>query len=290
MNDRVPNALHRSVVEIPSGSISYIDQGSGPPVILLHGAPMTSIGFVRVIQGLEAKYRVIAPDMPGFGMSVGANGFSYSLQDYSRFVAEFLDAIDVRDAILFVNDSSGCIGLHATPAIAARLRGVVVSDTVSLPIRGLATPVRWILSRVMGSAIMRQLNRRTNLLAWMVATLAPMWRPFNRDQRRAMTSQFDTGEKRDRILDVFKQMGRDADFMQAAAERAEQALRGKPALILFGQFDPMRFVGSIGRFKELFKQNQVAIIPLEEHFPILGSGGRIAAEIDRFITSLSKES
>lgn len=59
-------------VATPSGDIAFVDEGEGPPVLLLHGAPLTSLGFVRVVRELRTQQRVIAPDLPGFGRSRAA--------------------------------------------------------------------------------------------------------------------------------------------------------------------------------------------------------------------------
>ncbi|GEM_PF-4782477 len=103
-----------------------------------------------------------------------------------------------------------------------------------------------------------------------------------------MTAQFDTPEKRDRIIDLFSQMGRNEAFMRDAAARARLELADKPVMLLYGQFDPMRFVGAIHRFKRLFRDTTVRIIALEEHFPILASGRRVGQIIHQWVISLGQ--
>jgi pimeloyl-ACP methyl ester carboxylesterase len=64
--------------------------------------------------------------------------------------------------------------------------------------------------------------------------------------------------------------------MRRAAEHVSQQLREVPTLLLYGQFDPVRFVGAIGRFRRLLPRSVVRVVRFEEHFPILASGGRVA--------------
>ena len=73
-------------LELSSGPAAYIDDGDGSTVLLLHGAPMTAIGFARVIDRLARHHRVIAPDLPGFGNSAANARFSGSLRAYADFV------------------------------------------------------------------------------------------------------------------------------------------------------------------------------------------------------------
>ena len=77
-------------------------RSAGPVVVLLHGAPLTSLGFVRVIRELRSHHRVIAPDFPGFGRSTVASGFGASLADYSAFVHDFCRALDLRDFYVYL--------------------------------------------------------------------------------------------------------------------------------------------------------------------------------------------
>jgi pimeloyl-ACP methyl ester carboxylesterase len=101
-------------------------------------------------------------------------------------------------------------------------------------------------------------------------------------------SQFATREQRDRTIGLFVHMGRDEGFMRATAEKIRSRLGDKPVLLLYGQFDPMRLIGAVSRFKRMFRRAEPAIIPLEEHFPILASGGRVADVVDRWIGSLER--
>jgi haloalkane dehalogenase len=276
-------------ISLSSGEIAYVDEGAGPPVLLLHGAPITAIGFVRVIRELKAHHRVIAPDLPGFGGSSRSSGFSGSLESHSGFVVELCRALGLRRFFMCVNDASGCFGLHAAAGVAAEVRGIIVASTAPLPLTGLAAPVKFILKHLVGSRLVRFLNRRFNLLPWLVATVAPWLRPFSAAERAALTAPFGTPEKRDRIIDLFSAMGRDEAFMRAAATRAGHALADKPVLLLYGQLDPMRLIGAVRRFRRLFPRSVARIIALEEHFPILASGRRVGQIVHRWITDLGQD-
>lgn len=278
--------LNVTTVALSSGTIAYVDEGSGPPILLLHGAPMTSLGFVRVICELKANHRVIAPDLPGFGGSSVRPGFPATLASYAAFVEEFCRAIGLASFVMYVNDASGCFGLAAAAEMSEEVRGIVVASTVPIPLTGLAWPVKLALKYVVSSRLIRFLNRRLNLFAWMVATVAPWWRPFSAAERAVLVSQFDTPDKRNRIIDVFAAMSRDDEFMRTAAERSHRKLASKPVLLLYGQFDPMRFVGAIARFRRMFRDTAVRIVPFEEHFPMLASGTRVAKLVHQWATEL----
>ena len=268
---------------------TYVDEGSGPVVLLLHGAPMTSLGFVRVIRELRATHRVLAPDFPGFGGSELPANFRGRLDEYAAFVVEFIELIGLRDIVLYVNDSSGSIGVAAATRLApGALKGLVVADTVPIPLTGPAWVVRFVLRYLVAGRFLRWLNRRFNVLPWLVATVAPWLRPFSEPERKALLREFDTHAKRDRIVDLFERMAVDTAFMRTTAEGARLQLTGLPALILYGQFDPMRLVGGAARFRAMFPNSRVAIIPLEEHFPILASGAKVGCVMREWMNSLTE--
>src|SRR5262245_54360708 len=72
--------LRPRAIFVHGARTTYIDEGAGPPVLLLHGAPLTSLGFARVIRELRDHHRVVAPDMPGFGGSERSATFGGTLE------------------------------------------------------------------------------------------------------------------------------------------------------------------------------------------------------------------
>jgi haloalkane dehalogenase len=263
-----------------------VDEGEGPPIVLLHGAPLTSLGFVRVIRELKKHHRVIAPDLPGFGGSELPSRFGGTLEEHATFVVDFCRELTLRSFVVYVNDSSGCIGLAAAARMADSVAGLVVADTVQIPLTGIAWLVRMVLKHILGSWVVRALNRRLNLLPWLVASVAPFLKPFARDERRELVREFDTRAKRERVLDLFVHMGRDDAFTQRTASAVAEQLRARPTLILYGQFDPMRMIGGAGRFRALLPNSSTAIVPFEEHFPILASGERVGRIVHEWMQAV----
>lgn len=276
--------LTRRSIQLEGHRVSYLDEGAGPPVLLLHGAPLTSLAFVRVIRALGQHHRVLAPDLPGFGDSEVPPGFAGTLESYASFVERFCRALDLDRLVVYVNDASGSFGLAAAARMASRVAGLVVADTVQIPLTGAAWIVRQILTHVVSSRLARFLNRKLNLLPWLVASVAPWLRPFARAERLALVREFDTEDKRERVIDLFEQMGRDQGFMRQAAALTRQHLADKPTLILYGQLDPMRLIGAAACFRRMFRNSIVRIVPREEHFPILASGERVGRIVHEWIS------
>ena len=284
----IPLDLSIYKTTINNTTIAYVQEGQGPVVLLLHGAPMTSLAFVRVIRELRKNYRVIAPDLPGFGQSQCPPNFSGTLQDYTQFIVDFCISLDLQQTIMYVNDTSGCIGLAAAAQIRPRIAGLVIADTVQIPLTGRAWFVRQFLKYVIASGLFRFLNRRLNLLPWLVAKVAPFINRFPSVESDELVRQFDTYDKRDRVVNMLGNLGRDVTFMRETAHAIKTYLRQVPTLILFGQFDPVRFVGSPKQYRKIFINHTNKIITFEEHFPILASGTRVAKAVHLWFQEIIK--
>ncbi len=119
------------VGEENSGSIDlyYEDHGTGPPVVLIHGYPLSGRAWDRQVPALlEAGHRVITYDRRGFGKSSQpASGYDYDT--FAADLATLLDALDLREAVL-VGHSMGTgevtryLGAYSSGRVA---KGVLVS-------------------------------------------------------------------------------------------------------------------------------------------------------------------
>lgn len=86
-------------------NINYIDEGEGYPVVLLHGWGARAETYRFIIDTLSPYFRVIAPDMPGFGSSDEPTR-AYSTEDYAQFVCDFLTSLGI-DRAHFLGHSHG---------------------------------------------------------------------------------------------------------------------------------------------------------------------------------------
>lgn len=78
-------------------NINYIDEGEGTPVVLLHGWGARAETYRFIIDALSPHFRVIAPDMPGFGLSDEPTR-AFETEDYAQFVCDFLSSLGIKKA------------------------------------------------------------------------------------------------------------------------------------------------------------------------------------------------
>ena len=97
-------------IRLSEGEISYIELGSGPDLLFLHGVLATSEAYIPLLSLLSASYHVIAPTHPGHGESFPIPG-DWKLADFTRFYVDFLTEIGVAPAILIGHSFGGMITL-----------------------------------------------------------------------------------------------------------------------------------------------------------------------------------
>ncbi|MBN9636243.1 MAG: alpha/beta fold hydrolase [Actinobacteria bacterium] len=149
-------------IELDGHTVHYVDEGSGPTLLMLHGNPTWSFLFRDVIDLLRKDFRCIALDYPGFGLSTPRPGYRYLPEEHADVVTAFVDALGLKDATLVGQDWGGMIGL----AVAQRRPGVfdrlVLANTWAWPVNGILHFEAF--GRIMGGLPMRFLVRQFNLL------------------------------------------------------------------------------------------------------------------------------
>jgi pimeloyl-ACP methyl ester carboxylesterase len=109
--------------------VHFYEAGSGPPVLLLHGWPQDAWSWNRVIPLLSDRYRLIAPDLRGFGKT-GAPGSGYDGVTYGADAIALLDALGIDRAHLVGHDWGGFAAFAAGIAAPQRFASVVVLNTI----------------------------------------------------------------------------------------------------------------------------------------------------------------
>lgn len=274
-------------LEVRDSLIHYVDEGTGPPILFLHPAPASSFIYRAFIAQLRNRFRCVALDYPGFGLSVPHNGYALTLESLSGTVAQFVEALDLRDIILMVHDSGGPIGLGAATRTPERYRAFILTDTLAFPVRGY--PLVAMMLRLVTSRPFRALNRHFNLLPRLVSTMAPVGRRLSPEERAIYRHLFPTPETRDHILFLFRQLVENPGYLARLEADLRENFRDTQVLLMFGQFDPVRWVGWVNRLQGIFPRHEVQIIPREGHFPHEGSPQRMIVAIQKWYDAVLRE-
>jgi pimeloyl-ACP methyl ester carboxylesterase len=125
---RIPRtSIHR--VEADGVKVFYREAGpsDAPVVLLLHGFPTSSFQFRELIPRLADRYRVIAPDLPGFGFTEvpGERHYKYTFDALAETISAFTDALSLKKYALYVFDYGAPTGFRLAMAHPERIRAIV---------------------------------------------------------------------------------------------------------------------------------------------------------------------
>lgn len=109
-------AVRHRIVNVEGLDIFYREAGraEAPAVLLLHGFPTSSHMFRHLIPALAERYRVVAPDYPGFGYSSfpPRDRFTYSFANLAKVMAGFTDAVGLKRYAIYIQDYGAPVGLR----------------------------------------------------------------------------------------------------------------------------------------------------------------------------------
>lgn len=136
-------------VQVDGLTLGYRESGTGPPVLLLHGWPTSSFLWREVMGPIARANRVVAVDLPGFGVSDKPLDVRYNFAFFGRVLDLFLARLGIDELGLAVHDLGGPIGLHWLLDRPGRVTKLALLNTLVYPefsdavkdfIRACATP------------------------------------------------------------------------------------------------------------------------------------------------------
>lgn len=117
-------------VKVNGHNISYVVQGEGTPVVLIHGIPTSNVLWRNVIPSLAKKHQVFAPDMLNYGKSDKPLDANVSIEAQSRLFVKFMDELGLDSVDIVAHDIGGGVAQLIAVNYADRVRKLVLIDTV----------------------------------------------------------------------------------------------------------------------------------------------------------------
>src|SRR5258707_913498 len=131
-----PDHLPRRRVKALDSEISYIDVGSGEPVVFLHGNPTWSYQWRSIIPHLTSVARCLAPDFVGMGWSGKSPNNAYRFVDQARYMDAWFDALELtRNVTLVVHDWGAPTGFYRARRKPGQIKAIAYYEAIGLPRR-----------------------------------------------------------------------------------------------------------------------------------------------------------
>lgn len=127
--DRSEYPFSSRYMELNGHQMHYIDEGNGETLLFVHGTPSWSFDFRKVIVALRKKYRCIAIDHIGFGLSDKPEKYDYSIQQHADTLEQFIGKMGLSNITIVLHDFGGPIGFHYAMKYPDRVKSIVVMNS-----------------------------------------------------------------------------------------------------------------------------------------------------------------
>jgi haloalkane dehalogenase len=257
----------------------YLDEGSGAPVLLLHGEPTWAYLYRKMIPTVAGAARVLVPDYFGFGRSDKPTRIEdYSYDFHSDSVARFADDLDLRDLTVVVQDWGGPIGLRLAVEHPDRVSRLVILNTGIGA--GRAPSEEWLRFR----EFVRRVG--TDLVPGQLIRITCV-NDLSDEVVEGYNAPFPTPESKSGVLAFPELVPTEIDHPSAAKMmevRAALEQWEKPALVLFSDSDPIfSTVAAEHMASRIPGAGPAEIVVGAGHFLQEEKGEEIAERIVRFL-------
>ena len=268
MNDRpdwIPERLYpfeSHHAEVGGARVHYVDEGAGPPLLMLHGNPTWSFLYRDLVRALSDSLRCIAVDYPGFGLSRAPAGYRFTPAEHAQVLEQLVLQLDLRDVTLMVQDWGGPIGFAAAARHPERFSRFVLGNTWAWPKSDVATQA---FSRLLGGPIGRRLILNRNFFVEKVLPGGVNLRKLSPEVMDAYRGPFPTPESRVPTWVFPREILRSRPFL-ADVERGLSALRERRTLIVWPTKDVAFKERERRRWQALFPDHRTVLLEGAGHY------------------------
>jgi haloalkane dehalogenase len=262
--DRAAYPFRSRFLELAKGRIHYVDEGAGDPLLFVHGTPTWSFEYRHAIRALSRRWRCVALDHLGFGLSERPAGFPYTPEAHAANLAEFVDRLDLRDPVLIVHDYGGPIGLPL--ALEGKASRLILLNTWMWPFDDDPEMLR--RGRLVGGTLGRFMYR------WLNASLRLIMPSAYGDRRKltaAIHRQYlepfrDPAARVQVLWPLARAILGSRAYYASLWARAER-LGALPALIIWGMKDTAFRPHQLARWETRLPRAAVVRLPAAGHWP-----------------------
>ncbi|MFT4902086.1 MAG: pimeloyl-ACP methyl ester carboxylesterase [Lentimonas sp.] len=261
----------------------YLDEGTGPVVVMLHGNPTWSFYYRNVVRELSSQgYRCIVPDHIGCGLSDKPQEYPYTLGRRIEDVERLIDHLGISSFSLIVHDWGGAIGCGLAGRRPAALEKLVVLNTAAF--RSLRIPFRIAAVKVpvIGPFIIRGLNGFAG-----PAAIMSVRRPLSPVAKKGLLWPYGNWSDRVAVWNFVKDIPLRAEHPSystlSEVEAGLSKLKDKPVQIVWGAQDFCFNLHFYRRWAELFPQAELKLHQDCGHYILEDGGSGVWDEISRFI-------
>lgn len=261
----------------------FVDEGSGPVVLMLHGNPTWSFYYRDLIRQLSASgYRCIAPDHIGCGLSDKPKDYNYTLEQRIEDIESLIDHLGISQFSLILHDWGGAIGCGVAGRKPEAIEKLVLLNTGAFLTKRIPLRIAAIKLPYFGEAIIRGLNGFAGPATNMAVKI-----PLNPAVKRGMLWPYLSWADRVAIWNFVKDIPlhkRHPSYDTLAEVQAGLAkLVDKPVQLIWGAKDFCFNLHFHSRFQTYFPKAKSVVYPKFGHYILEDAGKDAWQKIEDFL-------
>lgn len=241
--------------------LHYVDEGTGPALLLLHGNPTWSFLYRDIIPELKNNFRLIAPDYPGFGLSDPPENYTFTAEEHAQAISEFVQKLQLEDMSIMMQDWGGPIGFYVALENPHRVSRFIIGNTWAWPLERTGQKI---FSKLMGglpgqfgawccNGVVRFFMSKGVVDKLKDKVFAMYLAPFKHRHQRTPTY-------------IFPAQLTDAKLFLSNIQQQINTLSDRPALLVWGMRDFAFQQPELSRFESIFKNHQTVLLKNAGHF------------------------
>jgi haloalkane dehalogenase len=279
--DRTEFPFESHFLPLQIGKMHYVDEGSGEPIVMVHGNPTWSFLYRHLIKCLSKNHRCIAVDHIGFGLSDKPVEWSYYPEDHATNLSLLIEKLVLKDITLVVQDWGGPIGLSYAVSKPENVKRLIIMNTWMWSVKG--DPYYERFSKFMGGPIGRFLIRHFNFFVRVVMKKAmgdpsKLSAPVHQHYFKALEKP----EERKGCWTFPKRIIDSSAWLDSLWSRRDK-IKDKPALILWGMKDIAFREQELNKWSSLFTNCKVIRYGDTGHFVQEERGSELCPVIEDFL-------
>ncbi len=262
----------------------YLDEGTGEPIVMLHGNPTWSFYYRRLITSLQGRYRVIAPDHIGCGFSDKPQEYEYTLERHVSNLEALIQHLELKKITLVMHDWGGAIGMGYAVLHPSNIERFVVFNTAAFWLPQIPLMLRICRLPIFGSIAVRYLN----LFADLATRIACRHRErMTKEVKSAYLFPYDSYANRIAVLRFVQDIPVNSQHpsyrLLRSIEDGLAQFRRHPMIVIWGGRDPVFTDSFLESWKERFPDALFKKIDSAGHYVLEDAYEQIIPWVKEFL-------
>jgi len=265
----------------------FVSEGSGEPVLMIHGNPTWSFYYRHLVQALGDSHRAIAVDHIGCGLSDKPQQYEYCLAQHTQNLLSLIETLDLSSIHFVVHDWGGAIGLGVAAQIVERVKSLTILNTGAFPPPYIPWRIYSLRAPILGTFAIRALN----MFAGPAVSMAMHRNRLSKTARAGLLAPYNSWHNRVAVNGFVK----DIPFSKShpsrqtllGVEAGLSKLADKPVQFIWGMKDWCFNAKCLAIFKKHFPQARSLEIPDAGHYVMEDARNEVVGGVQAFLRQLS---